>query len=527
MTTALETVVGSDLRRDILTSLLPAFDGPEAPQWVLDLLADGLGGICLFGSNVVSVPQLRELTATLRAAGPDAVIAIDEEGGDVTRLFYDRGAPFPGNAVLGRLDDIELTARVAREVGEALRDAGVTLTFAPDADVNSNSHNPVIGVRSFGSDPTLAARHTAAWVAGVQSTGVAASAKHFPGHGATSVDSHLALPVVDVPIETLRVRELVPFRAAIAAGTATVMTSHIMLASLDTELPATFSSRILHGLLRGELGFEGVVVSDALDMHGASGEHGIPEAAVLALAAGCDLLCIGADVAPETVDAIVEAVERAVESGRLPVERVADAAARVRGLSGWSSLAAAADPMTDAAAPAVGPAQVRGAFDIRDGALDAVSGAGRVGTVVRIDTVANIAVGIAPWGPFAAEAIADGPSWLSTSRLVPLAEGDVLDGLAELPGPVLVIGKDLHRHDFAVAAIDGLRAVRGDVVTIDHGWPGDDRAYADIAVFGASRLMGESVIGLIDEALRASGAAGAAGVADGFEAAPAPGAVAT
>jgi beta-N-acetylhexosaminidase len=205
------TGAGDDLRRDILTTLLPGFPGLTAPEWLLRRLRDGLGGVCLFGQNLVSADQLLALNTALRRANPLAVVAIDEAGGDVTRLFYDRGAPYPGNALLGRIDDVELTERVARTVGEALAALGCTVTFAPDVDVNSNPDNPVIGVRSFGADPELAARHSAAWVRGVQSTGVAASAKHFPGHGDTATDSHLALPVVDVALETLRERELVPF----------------------------------------------------------------------------------------------------------------------------------------------------------------------------------------------------------------------------------------------------------------------------------------------------------------------------
>ena len=207
MTELHETGAGTDLHRDILTTLLPGFDGTVAPAWVLARLGEGLGGVCLFGQNIVDAAQLRELTAALRSANPIAVIAIDEEGGDVTRLFYDRGAPYPGNALLGRIDDPDLTERVARAVGEALVATGCTVAFAPDVDVNSNPDNPVIGVRSFGADPALAARHAAAWVRGLQSTGVAASAKHFPGHGDTATDSHLALPVVDLPLETLRERD--------------------------------------------------------------------------------------------------------------------------------------------------------------------------------------------------------------------------------------------------------------------------------------------------------------------------------
>lgn len=506
MTGQTHTGAGDDLRRDILTTLLPGFPGVEAPEWLLQRLRDGLGGACLFGQNLASAEQLLALNTALRQANPLAVVAIDEEGGDVTRLFYDRGAPYPGNALLGRIDDAGLTERVARTVGEALAALGCTVTFAPDVDVNSNPDNPVIGVRSFGADPELAARHAAAWVRGVQSTGVAASAKHFPGHGDTATDSHLALPVVDVELSTLRERELVPFRAAIAAGTRTIMTSHILLPRLDAEQPATLSPRIVQRLLRGELGFEGVIVTDALDMHGASGEHGIPEAAVLALAAGCDLLCIGTDNTDAQLDEIVAAVEAAIAAGRLPAERVREAAARVRGLG------ASAPPLPDSVASAslesVHDAgelvRIAAAFDVTDAARDRLAASDRLGTVVRIDTVANIAIGVAPWGPFAVDATTaggGGERWPDAADVVAVSAEAPLDDPASLPGPVLVVGKDLHRHPFAIEAIAVLRAMRDDVVTVDMGWPSDDRAFADIATFGASRLVGEALIGLVDATL--------------------------
>ncbi|MEI5584258.1 MULTISPECIES: glycoside hydrolase family 3 protein [unclassified Agromyces] len=492
------------LRRNILTTLLPGFTGPAAPEWLLGLLREGLGGVCLFGTNVHTTVQLAELTATLRGANPLAVVAIDEEGGDVTRLFADRGAPYPGNAVLGRIDDESLTNAVARAVGEALAEVGCTLTFAPDADINSNPLNPVIGVRSFGAAPDLVSRHTAAWIRGVQSTGIAASAKHFPGHGDTETDSHLALPVVDLPVERLRERELAPFRAAIAAGTRTIMTSHILLPRLDADRPATLSPRILQGLLREELGFEGAVVSDALDMAGASGELGIPEAAVRALIAGCDLLCIGTDNTAAQLDDIVAAIEDAIDSGRLPADRVAEAAGRVRALA----IPAPAMPAARGALPSDLRERIAASFHVAPGALERLAGTGRIGTVVRVDTAANIAVGGVPWGPFALLAAPDparpAPGWLSDAAIVALDAASPVDDPAGLAGPVLVVGKDLHRHPFAVAAIERLRAVRRDVVTADLGWPGDDRAFADIATFGASRAVAEAFAGLVDSALRAA-----------------------
>lgn len=503
------------LRRDILTTLLPGFEGPVAPEWLLGLLREGLGGVCLFDTNVETPAQLAGLTASLRAANPLAVVAIDEEGGDVTRLFADRGAPYPGNAVLGRIDDEAITRAVGRAVGDALAATGCTLTFAPDADINSNPLNPVIGVRSFGATPGLVARHTAAWIEGVQSTGIAASAKHFPGHGDTATDSHLALPVVDLPLERLRERELAPFRAAIAAGTRTIMTSHILLPQLDAAQPATLSPRILQGLLRGELGYEGVIVSDALDMAGASGVHGIPAAAVHALAAGCDLLCIGTGNTAEQLEEIVAAIESAVAAGRLPAERVTDAAARVRALEPAPAGGPGAVPSaTDAAAsaapttlPADLPQRIASSFHVAPAVRERLAGAGRVGTIVRVDTAANIAVGDVPWGPFALAVTPDparpAPNWLTDAAVVPIDAATPLDDPTGLAGPVLVVGKDLHRHPFAVDAVARLRAARADVVTADLGWPSDDRALADIATFGASRVVAEAFASLIDDALRA------------------------
>jgi beta-N-acetylhexosaminidase len=179
----------------LLETLLPGFAGTVLPSW-LGAAQGGLGGVCLFAENISSPAQLRALTDSITAANPYAIIAVDEEGGDVTRLYAEAGAPFPGNAVLGRLDDVDTTSDTAAAIGWSLRRAGCTVNFAPCVDVNSQSDNPVIGVRSFGSDADLVARHGAAWVSGLQSTGVAATAKHFRAwrHGA---GLHVSLPVVN------------------------------------------------------------------------------------------------------------------------------------------------------------------------------------------------------------------------------------------------------------------------------------------------------------------------------------------
>lgn len=443
--------------------LLPGFAGTELPDWLAARLRAGLGGVCIFGGNIASLDQLRRLTTAIRAANPRALIAIDEEGGDVTRLYYDQGSPYPGNALLGRIDDLTATAAVASAVGWALRDVGVNLNFAPDVDINSNPDNPVIGVRSFGVDAAAVAGHSAAWITAHEATGVAVSAKHFPGHGDTALDSHLSLPVIDLPLEALRERELVPFAAAIAAGARSIMSSHILLPQLDPTAPATFSRRILQELLREELGFEGVIVSDALDMVGASGELGIAEAAVRAISGGCDLLCIGTDNTDEQLGEIAAALDAAVADGRLPVGRLDDAAAR--------NLALAASLAADEAAIAVPERITRefpleptiAAFDVREGVVVAGDR-----TIIALETAANIAVGFAPWGPRV------------DARL---GEGDVLPGVS---GQVVLVGKANHRHAWVRALVDTVRVSHPSVVVVDMGWPSDDRAYADVATFGAS-----------------------------------------
>ncbi|WP_440710070.1 beta-N-acetylhexosaminidase [Herbiconiux sp. YIM B11900] len=493
-------------RREILGTLLPGFEGAVLPAWVDGLLREGLGGVCLFGENVVDTAHLRALTDAIRAANPDALIAIDEEGGDVTRLYYDRGAPFPGNAVLGRIDDVAATRAVGAAVGAELRAVGVNLDLAPDVDINSNPLNPVIGVRSFGAAPGLVSRHGAAWTAGLQSQGVAATLKHFPGHGDTAEDSHLALPSVDVPLEVLRARELQPFAAAIEAGALTVMTSHVLLPQVDPVQPATFSSAILQGLLRGELGFRGVIVSDALDMVGASGAIGIPSAAVRALAAGCDLLCIGTKNTAAQLEEIHDRMAAAIDSGELALDRLADASARLRRLAEVlraadgavdpgshsgpvSGAGASADAGSGAPASASPDAdRVASSFAISPEAEQLLHGPGWI--LLRVDTVPNNAIGVVPWDPAPALAAAglDVPEYT-------VAEESWTDAIGHIPeaASVLLVGRDNQRRAEVVRLIDTLRARHERVVTVDLGWPGDDPLYAGIATYGASALVGQAL----------------------------------
>ena len=254
----------ADIRRLAYRVMLGAFAGPEVPDWLPTAYANGLAGVCLYGNNMAPTSDIADLAHAVRALDPTAVLALDEEGGDVTRLHAREGSPHPGNAALGAYDDVVTTQTIAAGIGAELARAGVWLDLAPSADINSNPRNPVIGTRSFGADPALVARHTVAYVSGLASQGVAASVKHFPGHGDTSADSHLGLPRVTAGADVLRSRELVPFVAAMEA--ATVMTSHVLLEAFDDQEPATLSRAVLTGLLRDELGFGGVIVTSRSPM---------------------------------------------------------------------------------------------------------------------------------------------------------------------------------------------------------------------------------------------------------------------
>lgn len=497
-----------DLRRAVSATLMPGFAGPTLPAWVAGELADGLGAVCLFGTNVVDAGQVRRLTDAVHTARASALVAIDEEGGDVTRLHHAEGSPHPSMAWLGHLNDPGTTTAVGRMIGAELRAAGVDLDLAPVADVNSNPRNPVIGVRSFAADPQVAARHVAALTRGLQSAGVAACAKHFPGHGDTSLDSHKALPAVAADPATLSARELVPFRAAVAAGILAVMTSHILVPAIEADLPATLSARVL-GLLRTGLGFDGAVVSDALDMAGASAGRGIPEAAVLALAAGVDLLCLGTDNTAAQVEEIRSHILRAVAEGRLPEARVRDAAARVAALAGATAALRSAPPPH-------GP-QVADGSGVRAGiptsggipgpdrlALPAAAGFWLRGPIapvaapvfLRLESEANVAAGATVWG-VGPHLAADLGRQLPGATFASAASLDQLDAVvaAAAGRPLVVQGRDLARVPFLSAAATRARRLRPDAVLVDLGWPvlpGDPPL--DVATYGSGR---HAALGLV------------------------------
>ena len=334
---------------DLDACLLARFAGRQPPDWLRRWLDEGLGGVLLFASNIAGPGQVRALAADLRSHNPRVLIAADEEGGGVTRLEARTGSSYPGNAALGAVDDTTLTERVAASIGAMLAQAGVNLALAPVADLDAHPANPIIGVRSFGAEPGRVAAQTAAFVTGLQSHHVAACAKHFPGHGRADADSHLSLPVVGASAGELRRTDLVPFRAAIDAGVRAVMTAHVVFPEID-DVPATLSRRILSGLLREELGFGGVIITDALGMAAiGDGESGA-DGAVRSLAAGADLLCLPSG--PGAQRLARETLAAAVGDGLVPAGRLEESAARVRELAGWARAAAVSAPEPAAGAEA-------------------------------------------------------------------------------------------------------------------------------------------------------------------------------
>ncbi|MGV9990723.1 glycoside hydrolase family 3 protein [Streptomyces sp. NPDC003374] len=481
------------LTRDALTVLQPGFTGTEAPDWLLRRLGEGLASVGLFGRNIASPEQLAALTAQLRAEREDVLVAIDEEGGDVTRLEVRTGSSFPGNHALGAVDDADLTRAVARELGRRLAECGVNLNWAPSADVNSNPGNPVIGVRSFGADTALVARHTAAYVTGLQSAGVAACTKHFPGHGDTAVDSHHALPRIDVDAPVLQERELAPFRAAIEAGTKAVMSAHILVPALDPDRPATLSRRVLTELLRGELGYDGLIVTDGMEMRAIAGTYGIERGSVLAVAAGADAICVGGGLADdETVRRLRDALVTAVRAGELPEERLADAAARVRALARWTQRAA---PAARAAADeAVGLRAARRALRITGG--EGFAPLTEPPYVAALTPVANIAVGDeTPWG-----VAAELTRLLPGTRTGSFAGEDAGRAALEAAGDrrVVAVVRDEHRHPWMASALGALLAARPDTVVVEMGVPqAPARGALHIATHGAARVCGRAAAEVI------------------------------
>ena len=457
--------------------ILAGFAGIAAPGWLERELDDGLGGVVLFARNVESRDQLRSLTTALRVT-PATVVAIDEEGGDVTRLEAARGSSLPGALALGAIDDVALTEQIARALADELRDAGITLNLAPVADINVNPLNPVIGVRSFGSDPALVSRHVAAFVTGLQAGGVAACAKHFPGHGATDVDSHLGLPVVTATREELLEVELLPFRAAIEAGTRAIMSAHLVVPSIDS-VPATLSRAQLTGLLREELAFTGAIVTDALEMKAVSATVGMEEGAVQALLAGADALCLGHDIDEGHVARVRAAIVAAVADGRLAEGRLAEAAGRVVAMN-VSVGAAAVDALPYGE---LGLTAARRALRV-DGPV------GAPGPFLVVELAGTESVAAGPASHDLASILGDLGADVESVRTTETQVGDAVAAVTARPGRrAVVVVRDTDRHPWQHDAAAAILAVDARGVVVDVGYPGrtTPTLAGHITTFGSGR----------------------------------------
>lgn len=313
-----------DLPTHIASLICIGFEGSEPTPFLEEALRAGVSTVILFGRNVGDPDQTNSTCEKIRnAAGREIVIAIDQEGGESRRL-REGFTPVPAMRSLaegGESAVREAAAVTARE----LRAVGIDMDFAPVVDVDTNPENPVIGERSFSSEPELVAKLGATWIQAMQAESMAACAKHFPGHGDTVEDSHHALPRLPHSIERLRRVELPPFRAAVEAGVAAVMSAHVVFEAVDSTVPATLSEVVLEGILRKELGFEGVIVSDDLEMDAIAGSMEIGEAAVRAIHAGIDLvLCCHRE---DRQRMVMEALARELDRSR--GEEAADRVARL------------------------------------------------------------------------------------------------------------------------------------------------------------------------------------------------------
>ena len=324
--------------REVGQRFMLGFEGHAPSADIKRLIRDfGVGNVLLFARNVDSPEQVADLVRELQGIGRDAglesplLVAVDQEGGKVQR-FRAPWTEWPPIKALGELGSEDAARRMGAALAAELLACGVTLDFAPVVDVDTNPENPIIGRlgRSFSGDPEKVGRLAAAMIGGLQDGHVAACAKHFPGHGDVDVDSHLDLPFSDVSRSRLRDVELRPFRHAVEAGVATVMTAHVLYRDLDDQYPATLSPRIIQELLRGELHYDGVVFGDDLEMKAVAAKWPFGEAAVLTVKAGCDMLLVCKEV--EAQVAAIEGLIRAFEADEVPFTARDDAQRRIRRL---------------------------------------------------------------------------------------------------------------------------------------------------------------------------------------------------
>ncbi len=303
------------------------FDGTSAPA-SLEMLSEkhGLGGAVLFARNIESPGQVKKLSAQLQSLSQHGslIISIDQEGGNFQRLKPPHFTAFPPACKV----TTQTAFDIGQRMGQELASLGINVDFAPVLDVNSNLKNPIIGERSFSSDHQVVVDVGRLFVKGLNKNGVLACGKHFPGHGDTDQDSHLTLPIVDHPVERLYNIEIFPFKKLVSYGLKAIMTAHVLYPSLDNENPATFSQKILCNILREELGFKGLIITDDMGMAGSLSQADLPEACVQAFAAGCDLLLVCEHF--ERHEEIIELLEKSIHKSEALKKRARESFEKLR-----------------------------------------------------------------------------------------------------------------------------------------------------------------------------------------------------
>ncbi len=329
------------------------FQGLTAPDHILEWLAQGrIGGVILFARNVESPTQLAALTRSLHGASSTPIlIAIDQEGGMVARMREKQGFTESSGAMAlaASQDKLIWTEKISRLLADEMRAVGINWTFAPVVDLSYNAQNPTVGTRSYGRDPQQVGQLAAQATRGFQAGGVVACAKHFPGLGNTNIDSHLDLPTLDTPLETLIADDLEPYRHVVDAGLASIMTTHTVFSNLDADYPATLSPTIIQDLLRDELGFEGVVATDCLEMHAITKHYGEGESSVLGILAGVDAILVSHTRSHQEV--AFQAVDEAVANGRISEENLEAGYQRIQTLKAQYAIDATQIDPTQAGTP--------------------------------------------------------------------------------------------------------------------------------------------------------------------------------
>jgi len=463
----------AEVDRTILSTFSPGFGGAVVPEWIKPWLENGLGSVTLFASNTPNFEAAAHLIKELRSYNPDVIITIDEEGGDVTRLFVREGSRYPTPALLGQCDDEGLTYSSYNSMGTTLRELGVDITYAPVADVVAFENNPIVGVRSFGMSTELVARHVGQAVKGLQDAGVGACVKHFPGHGAVLEDSHHDLPHIKMGLAEYEKQHIFPFKQAINSGVAGVMIGHLIVEALDKKLPASLSSKVIRDYLRGVLNFDGLVVSDALDMGAIGGPTKFHESALMALTAGADLLCFsGMGDQSQFVLSSFDWIKSAIDSGSFSIESLEKSEQRIVNWRQGNQVKIQNSSSVDFKKLIQG-FEVSGSVELEPGVIN----------LVEIGTKPTIAAGDVSWGMhrelravgIACDIHASDAETLSTKKLV-------------------VAFRDAYRDAPLLATLNRLYDRYPEAIFIDMGWPTREFAPKNlIRAFGSSAVISQAV----------------------------------